>query len=131
MAVVDLSQTPAPFPQPQPQPQSVPASAAEAEARYREMLAIQAAAPVAINYEDMARYYFPYPSTRYTYSDKGCDEVQYGHDGKPYNPTGRTLYPYRCGGKTIELDLFGGVNGVGIAAAAAAALLLFGLMRRR
>lgn len=93
---------------------------------YAEMLAIQAAAPVAINYEDMARYYFPYP-TRYTYTDKGCDEVQYGHDGKPYNPTGRPVYPYRCGGKTFELDLFGNA---GIVAAAAAALLLFTMMRR-
>ena len=123
MAMIELSQTPAPFPQP------APASAASAEATYAEMLAIQAAAPVAINYEDMARYYFPYP-TRYTYTDKGCDEVQYGHDGKPYNPTGRPVYPYRCGGKTIHL---GGIDidpGIAAAAAAAAALLLFTIMRR-
>lgn len=123
MAMIELSQTPAPFPQPQQQP--VPASAASAEETYANMLAIQAAAPVAINYEDMARYYFPYP-TRYTYTDKGCDEVQYGHDGKPYNPTGRPVYPYRCGGKTYELDLFGTAPVV----AAAAALLLLIMLRR-
>lgn len=126
MAMIELSQTPAPFPQPQPQPEQ--ASAASAEATYEEMLAIQASAPVAINYDDMARYYFPYP-TRYTYTEKGCDEVQYGHDGKPYNPTGRQLYPYRCGGKTFELDLFGNA-GIVAAAAAAAALLLLTMMRR-
>ena len=128
MAMIELSQTPAPFPQPQPQP----VTAASAEVTYAEMLAIQASAPVAINYDDMARYYFPYP-TRYTYTEKGCDEVQYGHDGKPYNPTGRPVYPYRCG--YTKTYLFGGEGGEGLdiamgIAAGAAALLLFSMMRR-